>query len=135
MHPPQSELEAWRRVGHHSYIVDLHFAFQDKHHCYFLMDLMAGADLRYYLKKKIILTEPVRTPVPILYGVSICTIGLTLTIALYLLYATGIGVLGWVHILGAAPYPLQGRVAPRRQSTLLPTLHVHPSILIYVCAA
>lgn len=26
--------------------------------CYFVMDLLTGADLRYYIKKRIILTEP-----------------------------------------------------------------------------
>jgi serine/threonine protein kinase len=55
----QGELKAWKKVGSHAYISDLHFAFQDKRHCYFVMDLLSGADLRYYIKKRILLTEKV----------------------------------------------------------------------------
>jgi serine/threonine protein kinase len=51
------ELNAWKKVEHHHYIADLHFAFQDRSYCYFVMDLLTGADLRYYIKKRIILTE------------------------------------------------------------------------------
>lgn len=52
------ELEAWKRVDRHNYIAELHFAIQDKHSCYFLMDLMVGGDLRYYIKKRVMLSEP-----------------------------------------------------------------------------
>lgn len=52
------ELNAWKAVSHHHYVADLHFAFQDRSYCYFVMDLLTGADLRYYIKKRIILTEP-----------------------------------------------------------------------------
>lgn len=52
------ELNAWKKVEHHNYISDLHFAFQDRSYCYFVMDLLTGADLRYYIKKRVILTEP-----------------------------------------------------------------------------
>lgn len=52
------ELTAWKKVDHHHYISDLHFAFQDRSYCYFVMDLLTGADLRYYVKKRLILTEP-----------------------------------------------------------------------------
>ena len=70
----------------HNYIVDLHFAFQDKHHCYFLMDLMGGADLRYYLKKRIILTEPVSHQRPLqcsVVGINACD---TVTPDIYVCY-------------------------------------------------
>lgn len=53
-----AELKAWKQVGTHKYVSDLHFAFQDRGYCYFVTSLLVGADLRYYIKMKIMLTEP-----------------------------------------------------------------------------
>jgi serine/threonine protein kinase len=51
-----AELEAMTRVDH-PFIVGLHFSFQNKYSCYFVMDMRTGGDLRYYLKKKHIFEE------------------------------------------------------------------------------
>mmetsp|Transcript_30899 Transcript_30899/g.44386 ORF Transcript_30899/g.44386 Transcript_30899/m.44386 type:complete len:298 (-) Transcript_30899:1041-1934(-) len=50
------ELRALKKVDH-PLIISLHFAFQDREKCYFVMDLKTGGDLRYYLRKKIMFEE------------------------------------------------------------------------------
>lgn len=36
----------------HPFIINMHYAFQDKDNLYIVMDLKSGGDLRYYLSKK-----------------------------------------------------------------------------------
>jgi serine/threonine protein kinase len=50
------ELEAMKRIDHPS-LINLHFAFQDKKRCYFVLDLKIGGDLRYYLKRRYVFEE------------------------------------------------------------------------------
>lgn len=38
-------------ILHHSFIVNMHYAFQDRENLYLVMDLMPGGDLRYHLGK------------------------------------------------------------------------------------
>jgi serine/threonine protein kinase len=37
---------------HHSFIVNMHFAFQDFYNLYLVMDLLTGGDLRYHIARK-----------------------------------------------------------------------------------
>ena len=43
---------------HYSLISNLNFSFQDKEYLYLVLDYLPGGDLRYYLSRKIIFTEP-----------------------------------------------------------------------------
>lgn len=36
---------------HHSYIVNMHYAFQDYDNLYLVIDLLTGGDLRYHISK------------------------------------------------------------------------------------
>ena len=38
----------------HPFIINLHYAFQDKDNLYIVMDYKPGGDLRYYLSNKVI---------------------------------------------------------------------------------
>jgi len=51
------ELEALKRVDKHPFIVSLHLAYHDRRNCYFVLDLVTGGDLRYYLRRKHIFEE------------------------------------------------------------------------------
>lgn len=51
-----SELEAMKRLDHPA-VVNLHFSFHDRRRCFFVMDLMTGGDLRYYLRKRYLFEE------------------------------------------------------------------------------
>ena len=42
---------------HHSFIVNMHFAFQDFYNLYLVMDLLTGGDLRYHIAHKRTFTE------------------------------------------------------------------------------
>ena len=41
----------------HPFIVNMHFAFQDKENLYLVMDLLTGGDLRYHISKQKKFTE------------------------------------------------------------------------------
>ena len=41
----------------HPFIVNMHFAFQDKENLYLVMDLLTGGDLRYHISKHKKFTE------------------------------------------------------------------------------
>ena len=41
----------------HSFVIRLHFAFQDRGSCYLVLDLKTGGDLRHYLKKRTLFEE------------------------------------------------------------------------------
>ncbi len=43
---------------HHSFIVNMHFAFQDFYNLYLVMDLLTGGDLRYHIAHKRTFSEP-----------------------------------------------------------------------------
>ena len=43
---------------HYSLISNLNISFQDKEYLYLVLDYLPGGDLRYYLSRKIIFTEP-----------------------------------------------------------------------------
>jgi serine/threonine protein kinase len=51
-----NELEAMKRLDHPA-IINLHYAFNDKKHCFFVLDLKTGGDLRYYLRKRCVFEE------------------------------------------------------------------------------
>lgn len=36
----------------HPFIINMHYAFQEKEHLYIVMDYKAGGDLRYHINKK-----------------------------------------------------------------------------------
>ena len=42
---------------HHSFIVNMYFAFQDFYNLYLVMDLLTGGDLRYHIAHKKTFTE------------------------------------------------------------------------------
>ena len=42
---------------HHPFIVNMHYAFQDKENLYLVMDLLNGGDLRYHLSRNKNFTE------------------------------------------------------------------------------
>jgi serine/threonine protein kinase len=44
-------------VLRHSFIVNMHYAFQDRENLYLVMDLMNGGDLRYHLGRNKRFTE------------------------------------------------------------------------------
>lgn len=46
------ELEIMKNIGNHSNISKLHYAFRDYSMCYFVFELLNGADLRYHLRKR-----------------------------------------------------------------------------------
>ena len=52
-----SELNALQLVNGHAFIAHLACAFHSRESCFFVLDLKTGADLRYYLKKKLIFEE------------------------------------------------------------------------------
>ena len=52
-----SELQSLKLVCDHAFITKLYFAFHTKESCFMVLDLKSGADLRYYLKKKLIFEE------------------------------------------------------------------------------
>lgn len=41
----------------HSFIVNMHYSFQDFHNLYLVMDLLKGGDMRYHVTKNITFTE------------------------------------------------------------------------------
>jgi serine/threonine protein kinase len=41
----------------HPFIINMHYAFQDKDNVYIVMDLKSGGDLRFYLSKKFAFNE------------------------------------------------------------------------------
>ena len=45
-----NELNSFKRVGNHSFIVTLHSAFRHNVCCYFVLDCLSGGDLRHFLK-------------------------------------------------------------------------------------
>jgi serine/threonine protein kinase len=51
-----NELHAMQRLEH-SFIIRLHFAFQDRQSCFLVLDLKTGGDLRHYLRKRIVFDE------------------------------------------------------------------------------
>ena len=51
-----AELDALKRLQH-PFVVKCHFAFNDVSNCYFVFDLKVGADLRHYLRKKLLFEE------------------------------------------------------------------------------
>ncbi len=52
-----SELKSLKVVSDHAFITKLNFAFHTTESCFMVLDLKSGADLRYYLKKKLIFEE------------------------------------------------------------------------------
>lgn len=52
----KGEVAAMKRLDH-SFVINLHFAFDDPKKCYLVMDLKTGGDLRYYLKKRYLFEE------------------------------------------------------------------------------
>jgi serum/glucocorticoid-regulated kinase 2 len=49
----------------HPFIINMHYAFQDKENLYIVMDFKSGGDLRYYLAKKISFNEEQTSIFPI----------------------------------------------------------------------
>jgi len=45
-----TELNAFKRIGNHDFIVTLHSAFRHNVCCYLVMDCLSGGDLRHFLK-------------------------------------------------------------------------------------
>ncbi len=44
------ELNAFKRIGHHDFIVTLHSAFRHNVCCYLVMDCLGGGDLRHFMR-------------------------------------------------------------------------------------
>ena len=51
-----NELYAMQRIEH-TFVIRLHFAFQDRRSCFLVLDLKTGGDLRHYLKKRTLFEE------------------------------------------------------------------------------
>jgi serine/threonine protein kinase len=52
-----AELDAFKRIQSHDFIVSLHSAFYQSGCCYFVMDCLSGGDLRHFLRTKHFLDE------------------------------------------------------------------------------